>query len=124
MSCPAVSCVGCATKSIRFAQQPRAPLLWWLRVTVGMSRLFGWVVGWLVDSLSVCSCVRLFVCLRDHFCCSFVDVQVMEMLAALEQDPEMMKQMLAQLMKDPAFAEVNGAADLFLHMPCVTEIMF
>ena len=35
--------------------------------------------------------------------------QLMEMLAALEnEDPEMMEQVIAELMKDPAFAEVSG----------------
>ena len=47
---------------------------------------------------------RLSVCTL----CRVRSYQLMDMLAALEEeDPEMMQQMLEELMKDPAFAEVS-----------------
>lgn len=45
------------------------------------------------------------------FFCVFgvvVCLQMMQMLAALEEDPALMEEMYAELMKDPAFVEVGG----------------
>lgn len=38
---------------------------------------------------------------------------MMQMLAALEEDPALMEEMYAELMKDPAFVEVRGRGVLF-----------
>lgn len=41
----------------------------------------------------------------------------MEMLAAMgEEDPEVMEQMMAELMKDPAFAEVGVMHDIYFEV--------